>query len=55
MESQPQNPEFRNNPENLQPCVCVKYQNLVNLLIKTYLLLPLKRQSQQKLTAFVVI
>ena len=22
MESQPQNPEFRNNPENFHPCVC---------------------------------
>ena len=21
MESQPQNPEFRNNPENFQPCI----------------------------------
>ena len=24
MESQPQNPEFRNNPENFHPCICVK-------------------------------
>ena len=23
MESQPQNPEFRNNPENFHPCLCV--------------------------------
>ena len=22
MESQPQNPEFRNNPENFHPCEC---------------------------------
>ena len=22
MESQPQNPEFRNNPENFNPCTC---------------------------------
>ena len=22
MESQPQNPEFRNNPENFHPCLC---------------------------------
>ena len=22
MESQPQNPEFRNNPENFHPCMC---------------------------------
>ena len=22
MESQPQNPEFRNKPENFHPCVC---------------------------------
>ena len=26
MESQPQNPEFRNNPENVRPC---KYSNLL--------------------------
>ena len=24
MESQPQNPEFRNNPENFHPCITVK-------------------------------
>ena len=24
MESQPQNPEFRNNPEKFHPCVCKK-------------------------------
>ena len=23
MESQPQNPELRNNPENFHPCICV--------------------------------
>ena len=23
MESQPQNPEFRNNPENFHPCICL--------------------------------
>ena len=23
MESKPQNPEFRNNPENFHPCVCI--------------------------------
>ena len=23
MKSQPQNPEFRNNPENFHPCVCM--------------------------------
>ena len=32
MESQPQNPEFRNNPENFHLCLCDKYQNLVHLL-----------------------
>ena len=31
MESQPQNPEFRNNPENFHPCTCVI------LLTKPYL------------------
>ena len=24
MESQPQNPEFRNNPEKFHPCTCIK-------------------------------
>ena len=24
MESQPQNPEFRTNPENFHPCVCTQ-------------------------------
>ena len=35
MESQPQNPEFRNNPENFRPCVqtrqslcCLHTQNM---------------------------
>ena len=23
MESQPQNPEFRINPENFHPCICI--------------------------------
>ena len=27
MESQPQNPEFRNNPENFHPCVLRNYHN----------------------------
>ena len=27
MESQPQNPEFKNNPENIHPCD--KYHNLI--------------------------
>ena len=30
MESQPQNPEFRNNPENFHPCTCVA-GDLVNI------------------------
>ena len=29
MESQPQNPEFRNNPENFHPCI-----SSVNLILK---------------------
>ena len=32
MESQPQNPEFRNNPENLHPCR-YDYQNLLCWLV----------------------
>ena len=27
MESQPQNPEFRNNPENFHPCDTVNYKS----------------------------
>ena len=30
MESQPQNPEFRNNSENFHPCIQGQYQNLKN-------------------------
>ena len=29
MESQPQNPEFRNNPENFHPCVLVSQSTLL--------------------------
>ena len=32
MESQPQNPEFRNNPENFHPCI-QKKSNLDSLTI----------------------
>ena len=28
MESQPQNPEFRNNPENFHPCTNTEYDKL---------------------------
>ena len=28
MESQPQNPEFRINPENFHPCISVTYRSL---------------------------
>ena len=28
MESQPQNPEFRNNPENFHPCIRVSRMSL---------------------------
>ena len=27
MESQPQNPEFNNNPENFHPCTCDSREN----------------------------
>ena len=30
MESQPQNPEFRNNPENFHPCDFVMFSNKSN-------------------------
>ena len=29
MESQPQNPEFRNNPENVHPCCAHSKTNIV--------------------------
>ena len=31
MESQPQNPEFRNNPENFHPCNDDEYDNDVEV------------------------
>ena len=31
MESQPQNPEFRNNPENFHPCIIDIDSTLINL------------------------
>ena len=37
MESHPQNPEFRNNPENFHPCICLFYFNVAdgeNVLMK---------------------
>ena len=40
MESQPQNPEFRNNPENFHPCLynvafisCIVLHTIVSVLI----------------------
>ena len=30
MESQPQNPEFRNNPENFHPCFCCIPEQALN-------------------------
>ena len=30
MESQPQNPEFRNNPENFHPCILYYYIQVYN-------------------------
>ena len=30
MESQPQNPEFRNNPENFPPCFQIRVENSVD-------------------------
>ena len=35
MESQPQNPEFRNNPENFRPCKC--WDVPLNLFVMTNL------------------
>ena len=34
MESQPQNPEFRNNPENFHPCTAILLDALsINILV----------------------
>ena len=33
LESQPQNPEFRNNSENSHPYLCDKFQNFMSLFI----------------------
>ena len=32
MESQPQNPEFRNNPENFHPCIKRETKVLISVL-----------------------
>ena len=32
MESQPQNPEFRINPENFYPCICAKSSKKMPML-----------------------
>ena len=34
MESQPQNPEFRNNPENVHPCIITSSQLKPVLMIR---------------------
>ena len=36
MESQPRNPEFRNNPENFHPCVCESYTGIKMQLIRKF-------------------
>ena len=33
MESQPQNPEFRNNPENFHPCIYSNYLDRYQLTL----------------------
>ena len=40
MESQPQNPEFRNNPENVQPCNKPMIRFLINFYIEKKMSLP---------------
>ena len=40
MESQPQNPEFRNNPENFHPCVSVRSEGLEKLHVLACLSFP---------------
>ena len=35
MESQPQNPEFRNNPENLHPCIWLDTISLGWVIVHT--------------------
>ena len=36
MESQPQNPEFRNNLENFHPCICYYRQLLKSIMNRSY-------------------
>ena len=33
MESQPQNPEFRNNPENFHPWYCKNFVGSINFVL----------------------
>ena len=47
MESQPQNPEFRNNPENFQPCTYVCIRVLLQFLINSDLQLSFHGHTQK--------
>ena len=33
MESQPQNPEYKNNPENFHPCISKRHFHIANQMI----------------------
>ena len=45
MESQPQNPEFRNNPENFHPCLRIAIVNIVLLRLCMNVLTMLTAES----------
>ena len=51
MESQPQNPEFKNNPEHFHPCECVNKNNFLISQPK-HMLRTLKRTISQKNKGF---
>ena len=60
MESQPRNPEFRNNPENFHPCLCnfcirkkLQVKNLMLRLVRT--LLKLSALSSYKLETSIYL
>ena len=48
MESQPQNPEFRINPENFHPCICLAF---IANLFTPFLDILLSRSVQSQMHA----
>ena len=50
MESQPQNPEFRNNPENFSTVTCVQGNKFSVMSVPVFLGLPSFKQRRKCLT-----